>query len=287
MNLSQKIMLIVFIFLVGWIILGTSNNQTNTATTTISSTLSQQHLPIWSEKLGLLLAENLSYMAYNVTAVAQSDNMSYGPAYLLNGLSNLGYWYQAGLGYNSTIFQNGSHLSGFYFVYQIFNPSGSTIYPQNSGSGGYLNFSGPIHNGDRVLLKIYIKGHNITMSAYDWNTGAIATLNYSSFNATTFVPIMKNGYGGFTGVMTEWHHSFPDYSAQKEVTYTMYNSTVAREGVLFIDEHNKITGISIIEDTSSLSFDDSLFNNSVGIYGPTESYCNNNFITGQGSLQYC
>jgi hypothetical protein len=36
-----------------------------------------------------------------VTAVAQTDASSgYGPAYLLNGLTDKGYWYQVGLAWN-------------------------------------------------------------------------------------------------------------------------------------------------------------------------------------------
>ena len=52
----------------------------------------------YDEQLGLTFTQNFYSMLYNVTAVEQSDPTSgAGPAYLLQGLSDMGYWYQVSL----------------------------------------------------------------------------------------------------------------------------------------------------------------------------------------------
>ena len=51
----------------------------------------------YDEQIGITFAQSFNSIAYNVTALAQSDTDGYGPAYLLNGLSDGGYWYQIGI----------------------------------------------------------------------------------------------------------------------------------------------------------------------------------------------
>ena len=55
---------------------------------------------LYDEQLGLSFTQNWTSLAYNVTAVARNDTSGIGPAYLLNGCTNQGYWYQVGLSYN-------------------------------------------------------------------------------------------------------------------------------------------------------------------------------------------
>ena len=54
----------------------------------------------YDEQLGTTFTQDASSLAYTVIAVAQTGTDNYGPAYLLNGLGNTGYWYQVGLSYN-------------------------------------------------------------------------------------------------------------------------------------------------------------------------------------------
>ena len=53
----------------------------------------------YDEQVGETFTQSFTSMAY-VTAVAQVNSDGIGPAYLLNGLSDKGYWYQVGLSYN-------------------------------------------------------------------------------------------------------------------------------------------------------------------------------------------
>src|SRR5260370_31662468 len=74
----------------------------------------------YDEQLGLTFAQNATALSYNVTAVTQTDSYGYGPAYLLNGLTNYGDWYQAGFSFDCP-FSAGGFILGIYFNYQGFN----------------------------------------------------------------------------------------------------------------------------------------------------------------------
>src|SRR5208283_1988338 len=55
----------------------------------------------YDEQIGLTFTQNLTTLAYNVTAVEQTDpTLGTGAAYLLNGLTNAGYWYQVGVSWD-------------------------------------------------------------------------------------------------------------------------------------------------------------------------------------------
>ena len=54
----------------------------------------------WDEQLGESFTQDSTIMDMNVTAIAQADSYGYGPAYLLAGLSNTGYWYEVGISFN-------------------------------------------------------------------------------------------------------------------------------------------------------------------------------------------
>ncbi|MGD1054482.1 MAG: hypothetical protein ABR867_00150 [Nitrososphaerales archaeon] len=196
---------------------------------------------MYDEQLGSTFTQNFTSLAYNVTAVAQTDPTNEaGPAYLLNGLSNKGYWYQVGLSYS----WDPSWSAGFAFIYEVFNPSGNSIFP-SSGGGGLQTFSGPVNAGDEVLLSLNYTSGNVVMYAYDWNTSASSSITYSAVSAGTFVGSaigqIANSNGFFTGLMTEWYHASPYYSNVKKVTYS--NTTFAKNSAtMWIDEFYAVNG---------------------------------------------
>jgi len=179
----------------------------------------------YDEQIGATFTDNFTSLAYNVTVLTQTDAEGYGPGYLLNGLTAQGYFYQVGVSYNWPT-EPGSY-PGFGFGYQVFGPSDTPVYPPIGGSG-LENFSATVNSGDSVLLSLTFTGSTVQMLARDWNTGATAQTNYSSFGSTSFVGSPRgpsNFQGYFTGLMTEWYHVAPYSGNEGGVTYT--NNAVA------------------------------------------------------------
>jgi uncharacterized membrane protein len=161
-------------------------------------------------------------MAYNVTPVAQTDFSGYGPAYLLNGYTNTGYWVQVGVSWNWQPFF-GYSPNQFQASYEIFSPNGTSIFP-TSGGTGLINMPIPINEGDKILLSLYFNTTDVIMYVKDWNTGASAWAWYPKNGATEFVGNLSSSEtnGFFTGLMTEWYHAQAWYQNEQTVTYSPY-----------------------------------------------------------------
>jgi hypothetical protein len=176
----------------------------------------------YDEQIGSTFTQSFTSIAYNVTAVEQSDPVSdMGPAYVLNGVSDMDYWYQVGLTWN---WNPGYYPgTGFDMVYEVWNSTGSSISPTN-GSAGLLSFSGPVNAGDQILLNLYFSAtYGVVLLVKDFNTGAYANKTYSAEGGSYFAGLNSttaelNGY--FTGLMTEWYHSSPYYSNVSPVIYS-------------------------------------------------------------------
>jgi hypothetical protein len=185
--------------------------------------------PTYDEQLFLTFVQNFTVITYNVTANSQMDSNYYGPAYLVNGLSNTGYWYQAGLAYDWP-YNVGGYVYGFNFVYDVFNPLGKSVFP-SGGGGGLSSFNSSVSNGDQVILGLSFSGNNVTMSASDLTTGAHASQTYFGESASSFVGLTSsstnlNGY--FSGLMTEWYHALPYYGNEAQATYSEISSALTQ-----------------------------------------------------------
>ena len=171
----------------------------------------------------MAFTQSYSQLEFNVTAVAQCDTNGYGPAYLLNGLTNTGYWYQVGLNWDWPL-QNGGYIPGFGFVSEDWAPGGLSRSPSS------VPFTGTVNQNDTVELSLTFTGGRVVASAHDIDTNANASTNFSANGGTTFVgsqaqqshlrfSFATRGY--FTGLMTEWYHV--DLSAngpEHEVVYS-------------------------------------------------------------------
>ncbi|MDA4121975.1 MAG: hypothetical protein OK456_02195 [Thaumarchaeota archaeon] len=209
--------------------------------------------PNYDEQAFEIFSQSFSSLAYNVTAIAQTDSNGYGPAYLLNGLTPQGYWYQVGVQFNWPE-ESGSvwgFIPGFAMAYETFNPSGNSIFPAGGG-GGDGNFSGPVSSGDSILLSLSFSGGDVIMNAHDWNTGATAQEAFSAEGSTDFKGGGQSGF--FTGLMTEWYHATETFSNEGEVTYTDSTSTLS-SAILLADEWVPPSGPTVFDTSSStLSF---------------------------------
>jgi hypothetical protein len=207
---------------------------------------------IYDEQLGLTFTQNFTSIAYNVTAVQQVDSYGYGPAYLLNGLTDKGYWYQVGLSFDWP-YTTGGFVTGFYFNYEVFNNTGKSIFP--ASGGGLESFSGPVNNGDNVLLYLYFSSGSVMMYAYDWSTYASAEVIYTAVGGSYFqgqTATWADANGFFTGLMTEWWHPNAYYGSEAQVVYNETTFALS-SGWLWADEwvpSNETRLFSIYQYTS-------------------------------------
>ncbi len=212
--------------------------------------VSNSSLPVaeYDEQLGFTFTQNFSGLSYNVTAIEQQDVYGYGPAYLLNGLTNLGYWYQVGLSWDWPI-ANGGFSPGFAFNYEVFSPNGTSIFPPDAG--GIANFSGPVNPGDKIGLSLTFSGESVTMEAIDWQTNSLASVAYESFGAGEFVgfPLsISNAKGYFTGLMTEQYHVTPYNGSETKVTFSSDNNVSS--AWMWVDEFNANTSSLIFQKST-------------------------------------
>ena len=221
-------------------------------------------------------------MEYNVTAVEQTDpNLGDGPAYLLSGVSNTGYWYQVGVSWNWAPGQDPG--TGFDMTYEVFDTTGTSVFP-TGGQGGLQAFSGPVNAGDLILLNLYFTSQNVMMLAEDTNTGATTSDVYSNMGATYFIGLpdsVSNSNGFFTGLMTEWYHGGPFFSDEKEVIYS--NPTYGLSSAwMWMDEFNSnsLTGVFSANTSAPVPFTDPTKLQEFTFNGTTEYSDAYEFITG-------
>ena len=154
----------------------------------------------YDEQIWAIASQNTNSLSYNVTAVEQSDASGYGPAYLVNGYTDTGYWYQIGIAWHWVTPSYIGYLSGFTFFIQVYH-----------GNSQLVNYLSPlsIHGGDKVALQMRVSKSTdqVVTSAYDWNTGASNHTSVRAFGATEFVGNLLNTDTP-TGLLVEaWGHN--------------------------------------------------------------------------------
>jgi hypothetical protein len=217
---------------------GSQNTTTMSSRLPASSRLGNNLLPrrpnasAYDEQLGMTFTQDAGSLAYTVTAVAQQGMDNYGPAYLLNGLGNTGYWYQVGLSYN----WDPAIAAGFQLAYSVFDPSGNLVLPTSNGAG--LAAISPVNPGDSVLLSLSFANGHVIMQGTDQNTGAQAQETFTASGATIFSgssSAPSNAQGFFSGLMTEWYHSSLYTGSEQGVTYTSQGASIT-SAWLWMDE---------------------------------------------------
>jgi len=223
------------------------------------TTIAPRGCPSAANSSGIVSAPNPSYdvqeleaftqsysrLEVNVTAVAQCDVSGYGPSYLLNGLSNTGYWYQVGINWDWPL-QTGGYKQAFGFVSETWAPGGLSQAPSSSP------FSGPVNSGDTLELSLSFDGGQLVASARDLSTGASGSTSYLARGATSFVGTDQQQsrtrfsfatLGYFTGLMTEWYHvNASDNGAEQMVIYSENTTTIA-SAILGVGEWNFTTSV--------------------------------------------
>jgi hypothetical protein len=198
--------------------------------------------PSYDEQLLMGFEQNFtSSVTYNVTIRALNDSFGFGPAYLLNGLTDQGYWYQVGVAWNLATGSGAQYNDGFRFVYEVWNGNtGSTIFPR---TGGTIAARFAAEDGNLVELSLNLtQGGLVSMRAHDWNTSAKSAASYYSFGASEFLAYKDKVSGFPTSLLTEWYHALPYACSDKPVVYSNVSLTLS-SAWMRIDEWN-LTGVS-------------------------------------------
>ena len=174
----------------------------------------------YDQQVSMIFSQNFQALNYNVSAVVQTDSAGFGPAYLLNGLSDTGYWYQVGVAYNWPLSSGTSYDPGFHFIWEVFTPNGTTNSPVLSRTPDNVN------DGDIVGLSLSFQSgpNNVVLVAKDYNTGVSSSHTYTAAGGTVFVG-SSNARGSRTptSLMTEWYHPSAYETSMKQVTYSDMN----------------------------------------------------------------
>jgi hypothetical protein len=192
--------------------------------------------PHYVEQLWMGFAQNFTSLAYNVTAVAQSDSYGYGPSYLLNGLTDKGLWYQVGVSYNRVSTNGLGYSPGFQVTYEVWNSSTNrSVFPA-SGTAGSLYFN-DTKSEDNVQLSVNLVGGSVIMKAYDWRLRFTASVSYDAEGADYFVGSADRVSRYPSSILTEWQHVLPYFCSNQKVTFSCGNVLIS-EFWLGIDEWN-------------------------------------------------
>jgi hypothetical protein len=193
----------------------------------------------YDEQAVLFEPTTMQRLATNVTVTEASDANGYGPAYLLNGLTNAGYWYQVGVAYDWSI-QGGGYTLGFGYIYAVFGP--------NSGpnSPAQLQFvPAAISAGDNVSLALGFSGGDVVMDATDSAGPSHFSRSFDAMGANVFLGTRGASPPAayFTGWMTEWRHS-ERYDGQTALAdYTLSPAVV--QAYVGIDEWTPLSNRTI------------------------------------------
>lgn len=171
---------------------------------------------VWDEQATLAMSVNTTGLFSNVTVSAPEDANGYGPAFLLNGATNAGYWYQVGITFDWGRGPASGYSPGFDLVTAVFAPT-------NPFSPKY-EYVAPLNlqSGDRVRLGLAFERGCIQMS-WVLPGGSTETATYSSYSATDFdngSPVILDS-GFQTSLMTEWWHVNPYFGPTAAATYTL------------------------------------------------------------------
>jgi len=189
--------------------------------------------PQYAQQEGEEFSQNTTIIAYNVTIPQNVDpnNESY---FLINGLTNLNYWYVFGIVTSPQINDTTVHSVGIYV---------DRAFPNGTIAKGMIYGEGNLSYGDKVLLKIYIQNNNTYFNFKDWSKPNL-TRNFSFQNTGAYF-IELNKYKYFSGLESEY-------------MYYTSNTTIMHPEVIYqpLSYSPQFVGLSITESkqTSALPY---------------------------------
>ena len=175
--------------------------------------------PAYLQEYWLGFYQNFTSINYNVTAVEQTDLQGYGPAYLLNGLTDQNVWYQVGIAWKLA----NRTASSFEMVYKVWNAStASPLLPASGPAFGSVPMTG-LSAGGKVLLSLSFGNGTVVMSTYDWGSGLRRSVAFSSFGASIFGYFQYVPSHFRSSLMVQWYHIIPYTCTSSRVVFSVTN----------------------------------------------------------------
>lgn len=175
-------------------------------------------IPVYAELEQVELSSNTTIIAYNLT-IPNSVDQNNESLFFVNGLTNMGYWFQIGIVTNPE--PSGTNTP----VHEI-GIAVDRAFPDGSGalSNGFVYGGADISYGDKVLIEIYTKNNGTILYFKDWNKPGLAR-NFTFPNTGSYLTELgKNG--SFTGLMSEYHYNTANATvSHPEVVYEPVNYT--------------------------------------------------------------
>ncbi len=196
--------------------------------------------PDFFDLQGFLASDNATpALIYNVAAVEQTPDCPYGVAYLLNGVTTDGYWFQDGLAWN---WRDGGE-GRFTLIYDVFNSVGAVIDPAGGGAG-FAEFGTSVHPGDMVRIVLAVANGSVEMNAFDESTKSIASHNPPGTTSPGWIgAFLYATQAGtiFTGLMTECYRAAYGDATLQQVTFSDLGAPVTN-AQLCVDERDFSNG---------------------------------------------
>ncbi len=223
----------------------------------------------YDEQLLLVEASSFSSLVLNVGVDTQDAGM-FGPAFLLNGLTETGWWYQVGVAVDWP--SSNGYAKGFVFITQVWAPGNRPNPPQLVGMA--------VNPGDQVQLNLGVSYGDVVMEARDPFTGASQSFTYSAMGASAFEGLSSAPGEGryFTGLMTEQYHVGPHYGPAASATYRSA-TPLPTQVLLGIEETLPHSGSVLFSNSEQVSLYCPCFQ-TFWYAGATESVKGSEFVTG-------
>lgn len=198
---------------------------------------------MWDEQAFLTMDVDQPVLTTTVTPMFVQDAEGYGPVYLLNGVTDSGYWYQLGIAFNWGA--GDGYAAGAEVIVSVFSPTDSSVPVYN------MLTAVSVASDDPVTLSMSLLGGCATLSMNDPITHASVQGNYNLEQANRFVPSSPGNSSDtyFSGLMTEWWHVSQYYGPSGNGTYTLPAHTGSFVG-LGIDEWNPVTGQTLFANST-------------------------------------
>lgn len=167
----------------------------------------------YDEQAVLFEPESVQSLETNVTVSSEKDSNGFGAAFLLNGFTQDGYWYQVGVAFDWGA--GSGYLSGFGFIYEVWAPANRSLVLCLQ----HVNVS----PGDTVRLGLSFSQSNVMLTMSDMQTSAHYEATFDAMGATSFYGTAGSEPPAsyFSGWMTEWRHVTPYYGSMATANYSL------------------------------------------------------------------